>query len=87
MCDEAFCARLSVGPARVSIEALLELRAVLSTVAPTAELPSKWPTKEGAANEAESELQPSFDGARSVPLDTSGFWLRANIAIGVGVDL
>jgi hypothetical protein len=33
------------------------------------------------------QIQPSFDGTRSIPLDTSGFWLRANIAIGMGVDL
>jgi PEGA domain len=33
------------------------------------------------------QLQPSFEGTRSTPLDTSGIWLRATIAIGVGVDL
>ena len=33
------------------------------------------------------QLQPSFDGARSTPLDASGVWMRATIAIGAGVDL
>jgi len=33
------------------------------------------------------QLQPSFEGTRSTPRDTSGIWLRATIAIGVGVDL
>ncbi len=33
------------------------------------------------------QIQPSFPGTRSAPLDTSGTWLRATIAIGVGVDL
>ncbi|MDB4933751.1 MAG: Thiol-disulfide isomerase [Labilithrix sp.] len=33
------------------------------------------------------QLQPSFEGTRSTPIDTSGVWLRATIAIGVGVDL
>ena len=33
------------------------------------------------------QLQPSFDGARSQPVDASGIWMRATIAIGAGVDL
>jgi hypothetical protein len=33
------------------------------------------------------QLQPSFEGTRSTPLDTSGIWIRATIAVGVGVDL
>jgi hypothetical protein len=33
------------------------------------------------------QFQPSFEGTRSTPLDTSGVWLRATIAVGVGVDL
>ncbi len=33
------------------------------------------------------QLQPSFEGTRSAPLDTSGLWLRAMIAIGAGIDL
>jgi hypothetical protein len=33
------------------------------------------------------QLQPSFEGTRSTPIDTSGVWIRATIAIGVGVDL
>jgi hypothetical protein len=33
------------------------------------------------------QLQPSFDGARSTPVDASGVWMRATIAIGAGVDL
>lgn len=32
------------------------------------------------------QLQPSFAGTRSTPIDTSGVWLRATIAIGAGVD-
>jgi hypothetical protein len=33
------------------------------------------------------QLQPAFDGTRSTPIDTSGVWIRATIAIGAGVDL
>lgn len=33
------------------------------------------------------QLQPSFAGTRSDPIDTSGIWMRATIAIGAGVDL
>ena len=33
------------------------------------------------------QIQPSFEGTRSTPLDTSGVWLRATIAVGIGVDL
>ena len=33
------------------------------------------------------QLQPSFDGARSQPVDATGIWMRATIAIGAGVDL
>ena len=33
------------------------------------------------------QVQPSFDGARSTPLDATGVWMRATIAIGAGVDL
>ena len=33
------------------------------------------------------QVQPSFEGTRSTPLDTSGVWVRATIAIGAGVDL
>lgn len=33
------------------------------------------------------QLQPSFEGTRSSPVDTSGVWMRATIAVGVGVDL
>lgn len=33
------------------------------------------------------QFQPSFEGARSTPLDASGVWMRATIAIGAGVDL
>jgi hypothetical protein len=33
------------------------------------------------------QLQPSFEGTRSTPLDSSGIWLRATIAVGIGVDL
>ena len=33
------------------------------------------------------QLQPSFEGTRSAPLDASGVWMRATIAIGAGVDL
>jgi len=33
------------------------------------------------------QLQPSFDGTRSTPVDASGVWMRATIAIGAGVDL
>jgi hypothetical protein len=33
------------------------------------------------------QLQPSFEGTRSSPVDTSGVWMRATIAIGAGVDL
>ena len=31
------------------------------------------------------QLQPSFDGTRSAPVDASGVWMRATIAIGAGV--
>ncbi|MDB5219772.1 MAG: Thiol-disulfide isomerase [Myxococcaceae bacterium] len=33
------------------------------------------------------QLQPAFEGTRSIPIDTSGVWMRATIAIGAGVDL
>lgn len=33
------------------------------------------------------QLQPSFAGTRSDPIDSSGIWMRATIAIGAGVDL
>jgi hypothetical protein len=33
------------------------------------------------------QLQPSFEGTRSAPIDTSGVWMRATIGIGAGVDL
>jgi hypothetical protein len=33
------------------------------------------------------QLQPAFDGTRSTPIDASGVWIRATIAVGVGVDL
>lgn len=33
------------------------------------------------------QLQPAFEGTRSSPIDTSGVWMRATIAIGAGVDL
>jgi hypothetical protein len=33
------------------------------------------------------QLQPSFAGTRSTPIDTSGVWMRATFAIGAGVDL
>jgi hypothetical protein len=33
------------------------------------------------------QLQPSFEGTRSTPIDTSGVWMRATIAIGAGIDL
>ena len=33
------------------------------------------------------QLQPAFDGTRSTPIDTSGVWIRATIAVGAGVDL
>jgi hypothetical protein len=33
------------------------------------------------------QIQPAFDGTRSTPIDTSGVWLRATIAVGAGVDL
>lgn len=33
------------------------------------------------------QVQPSFEGTRSTPLDTSGVWFRATIAVGAGVDL
>ena len=33
------------------------------------------------------QFQPSFEGTRSTPLDTSGVWMRATIAVGAGVDL
>lgn len=33
------------------------------------------------------QFQPSFEGTRSTPIDTSGVWMRATIAVGVGVDL
>ena len=33
------------------------------------------------------QIQPSFPGTRSTPIDTSGVWIRATIAVGVGVDL
>lgn len=33
------------------------------------------------------QVQPSFEGTRSEPLDTSGVWMRATIAVGAGVDL
>jgi hypothetical protein len=33
------------------------------------------------------QLQPAFDGTRSTPIDTSGVWIRATIAIGAGIDL
>jgi hypothetical protein len=33
------------------------------------------------------QFQPSFEGTRSAPIDTSGVWIRATIAIGAGVDL
>jgi hypothetical protein len=33
------------------------------------------------------QVQPSFDGTRSTPVDASGIWMRATIAIGAGVDL
>ena len=33
------------------------------------------------------QVQPSFDGTRSTPIDASGIWTRATIAIGAGVDL
>lgn len=33
------------------------------------------------------QVQPSFEGTRSTPVDTSGVWMRATIAIGAGVDL
>ena len=32
------------------------------------------------------QLQPSFAGTRGTPIDTSGLWMRATIAIGAGVD-
>ncbi len=33
------------------------------------------------------ELHPAFDGARSVPIDTSGLWLRFGMGLGLAVDL
>lgn len=33
------------------------------------------------------QIQPSFGGTRSTPLDASGVWLRTMFAIGIGVDL
>ena len=33
------------------------------------------------------QLQPSFDGARSQPVDATGIWMRWTMAIGAGVDL
>ena len=33
------------------------------------------------------QFQPSFEGTRSTPIDTSGVWMRATIAVGAGVDL
>jgi hypothetical protein len=33
------------------------------------------------------QLQPAFEGTRSLPIDTSGVWMRATIAVGAGVDL
>ncbi len=33
------------------------------------------------------QLQPSFEGTRGTPVDSSGIWLRATIAVGIGVDL
>ena len=33
------------------------------------------------------QVQPAFDGTRSTPIDTSGVWIRATIAVGAGVDL
>lgn len=33
------------------------------------------------------QVQPAFEGTRSVPIDTSGVWMRATIAIGARVDL
>ena len=33
------------------------------------------------------QLQPAFEGTRSTPIDTSGVWIRATIAVGAGVDL
>lgn len=65
MCDEAHCATLSRGAAQVSVEALIELRGVLSTVDLRAELSSKSSTKEDATNEAESEQKSAAGGAVS----------------------
>jgi hypothetical protein len=33
------------------------------------------------------QLQPAFAGVRTDPVDASGLWYRAMIALGVGVDL
>ena len=33
------------------------------------------------------QFQPAFEGTRSTPIDTSGVWIRATIAVGAGVDL
>jgi len=33
------------------------------------------------------QLQPSFGGTRSQPVDSSGIWLRTTFALGLGVDL
>ncbi len=33
------------------------------------------------------QVQPAFEGTRSVPIGTSGVWMRATIAIAAGVDL
>ncbi|MDB4940538.1 MAG: Thiol-disulfide isomerase [Labilithrix sp.] len=33
------------------------------------------------------QLQPSFAGARTAPVDATGLWLRAQLAIGLGLDL
>lgn len=33
------------------------------------------------------QFQPAFEGTRSAPLDASGVWMRATIAVGAGVDL
>jgi hypothetical protein len=33
------------------------------------------------------QLQPAFAGARTTPVDASGLWLVAAIAVGIGVEL
>ncbi len=33
------------------------------------------------------QVQPSFAGTRSAPVDASGVWMRATIALGAGIDL